>query len=75
MPLESKISHIHDPVLLSLKMEGIRLLFFILTEMCFLFQVLLEVSVVQAYRTHAVSTPVEQNWAVGPWQPLQIPNA
>jgi hypothetical protein len=28
MPLESKRRHIHDPVLLSLKMEGIRLLFF-----------------------------------------------
>jgi hypothetical protein len=27
MPLESKIRHIHDPVLLLLKMEGIRLLF------------------------------------------------
>jgi hypothetical protein len=27
MPLESKIRHIHDPVLLSLNMEGIRLLF------------------------------------------------
>jgi hypothetical protein len=28
MPLESKRRHIHDPVLLSLKMEGIRLIFF-----------------------------------------------
>jgi hypothetical protein len=27
MPLESKRRHIYDPVLLSLKMEGIRLLF------------------------------------------------
>ena len=46
---------------------------FLLTEMCFLFQMQLEVSVDhQPYRTQAASLPAEQNWAVGPRQPVQM---
>ena len=48
------------------------MIFSLLIEVCFLFQMRLEVSVDQPYPTHAASLPADLNWAVGPRQPLHF---